>query len=56
VRSQRFVFGRDATWLPAKNVFKEVDETQPPLTPENQLRGWDLRLNWQQPRSQLAEK
>ncbi len=46
VKSQRYVFGRDANWAPAKNVFDYVDSTQSPLNSKHQLYGWDLRLNW----------
>ncbi|MDN3639346.1 hypothetical protein QWY82_11075 [Simiduia curdlanivorans] len=46
VRTQRFVFGRDASWLPAKNVLKNIDEAIAPLSAEHRVRGWDIRLQW----------
>ena len=46
VRHQSYVRGRDATWSPALNVLKTVDESEPPLSSENRLFGWDMRLDW----------
>ncbi|MFZ5842261.1 MAG: hypothetical protein ACOY3E_05100 [Pseudomonadota bacterium] len=46
VRHQNFVEGRDATWLPAENVYRQVDESTPPLTAEHRFFGWDLRIDW----------
>ncbi|MZR62518.1 hypothetical protein [Alcanivorax sp. DP30] len=46
VRHQSYIRGRDATWLPAENVFEEVDAGEPPLPREHQYYGWDIRLNW----------
>lgn len=46
VRHQNFVEGRDATWLPAENVYRQVDESTPPLTAEHRFFGWDLRVDW----------
>jgi len=48
VRHQSFIFGRDATWNPSVNVFEEIDQAVPPLLPEHQFYGWDLRLDWSQ--------
>ena len=47
VRHQSYIKGRDATWLPARNVFEEVDAGEPPLPREHQNFGWDIRLDWQ---------
>ncbi len=47
VRHQSYIRGRDATWLPAQNVFDEVSAGEPPLPREHQYYGWDVRLNWQ---------
>ena len=47
VRHQSYIYGRDATWLPAQNVFREVDESEPPLAREFRFYEWDLRLDWQ---------
>lgn len=46
VRHQNFVEGRDATWLPAQNVYQQIDENSPPLTTEHRFFGWDLRIDW----------
>ena len=46
VRHQSYIYGRDATWLPAKNVFEKIDQSQPPLAPEFRFYGWDIRLDW----------
>jgi hypothetical protein len=48
VRHQSFIFGRDATWRPAQNVYHEVDEDTPPLEAQYRYFGWDLRLDWSQ--------
>ncbi|WP_396587436.1 hypothetical protein [Bermanella sp. R86510] len=48
VRHQSFKDGRDATWLPANNVFESIDETVPPLKAEYRYFDWDIRLNWQE--------
>lgn len=45
VQEQSYLFGRDATWFPSKNVHKQVDETQQPL-PLTHHYQWDMRLNW----------
>ena len=47
VRHQSYIYGRDATWVPAQNVHREIDESEPPLAPEHRLFGWDMRLNWE---------
>ncbi len=46
VRHQSYIYGRDATWDPARNVFKEVDESEPPLPRKFRFYHWDLRLDW----------
>jgi hypothetical protein len=47
VRHQSYIFGRDASITPAHNVYREIDESVPPLATEHRLFGWDIRLNWQ---------
>lgn len=48
VEEQSFVYGRDATIVPAQNVFKEVDpEKAPPLDVGKRVDDWDIRLDWQ---------
>lgn len=46
VRSQSYIYGRDATWLPAQNVFRSIDESTPPLPVKHRHYGWDIRLDW----------
>lgn len=46
VRHQSFIYGRDASAKPAVNVYKEIDETIPPLLPEHRIDGWEIRLDW----------
>jgi hypothetical protein len=46
VRHQSFIFGRDATWTPARNVFATVDESAAPLGMDYRHYRWDLRLDW----------
>jgi hypothetical protein len=46
VRHQSFIDGRDATWLPARNVYRAIDERVAPLEPEHRHYHWDLRLRW----------
>ncbi|MFE8072357.1 hypothetical protein QQM79_14970 [Marinobacteraceae bacterium S3BR75-40.1] len=48
VEEQSFAYGRDATVVPAKNVYHHVDpEKAPPLEPEHRVTGYDIRLDWQ---------
>lgn len=56
VRHQSYIHGRDATWLPAQNVFKEVDESEPPLPAEFRFYQWDIRLDWQQDNASPAPR
>lgn len=46
VRHQSYVYGRDANTRPAENVYREIDESVPPLESDHQLYGWDIQLNW----------
>lgn len=47
VDEQSFVYGRDATVVPAKNVFRQVDpEKAPPLETANRMNHYDIRLDW----------
>lgn len=45
MKEQSYLYGRDATWAPSKNVHREVDETQQPLPAEHHYK-WDMRLDW----------
>ena len=46
VRHQSFIYGRDATWTPVENVYKEIDDDAAPLLAEYRYYGWELRLDW----------
>ena len=46
VKKQSFIYGRDATISPAKNVYTEVNPEKAPVLPENKIKNWDIRLNW----------
>jgi hypothetical protein len=46
VRHQSYIDGRDSNWIPAKNVFSEIDESVSPLAPEFRFYDWDIRLDW----------
>lgn len=47
VEEQSFAYGRDATVVPASNVYRDVDpEKAPPLAPEKRIEGHDIRLAW----------
>jgi hypothetical protein len=46
VRHQSFIYGRDATWIPANNVFQNIDESEPPLDQQYRFYNWDIRLDW----------
>lgn len=45
VKEQSFLYGRDTSVKPAKNVFQDVDRETPPLKPEFRFK-WDIRLDW----------
>jgi len=46
VRHQDYVFGRDATITPPKNVFHQVDPEVAPLKQSAMLKSWESRLAW----------
>tara|TARA_R110001606_G_scaffold1937_15_gene7851 strand:+ start:19274 stop:20899 length:1626 start_codon:yes stop_codon:yes gene_type:complete len=47
VEEQSFLYGRDATVKPARNVLRHIDpETITPLMPEKRIDGYDIRLDW----------
>lgn len=48
VRHQSYIYGRDSNWQAGQNIFKEVDDSTPPLMPENRFYQWDIRLDWSQ--------
>ncbi|MGD8862046.1 MAG: hypothetical protein PVI30_18690 [Myxococcales bacterium] len=46
VDDQDFVYGRDATVVPPKNVYDEIDNGQAPTLPPDRTYRWDIRLDW----------
>lgn len=47
VDEQSYVYGRDATIVPAENVYRDVDpEKAPPLELQKRVNDWDIRLDW----------
>ncbi|MBD2858163.1 hypothetical protein IB286_04015 [Spongiibacter sp. KMU-158] len=46
VRHQSFIYGRDATWTPALNVYTDIDQSIAPLGQKFRFYGWDIRLDW----------
>ena len=52
VEDQDFIFGRDATVTPPKNVYHRVDNDTAPTLPTSRTFKWNLRLDW----SSQAEK
>jgi hypothetical protein len=45
VADQTYLYGRDATVTPPKNVYMRIDETAPALRIQKQY-AWDIRLDW----------
>ncbi|MCI0572319.1 MAG: hypothetical protein L0Y66_16320 [Myxococcaceae bacterium] len=54
VRHQSFIDGRDASWVPARNVYRDIDESVAPLEGQHRRYGWDLRLDWRAPGTQTS--
>ncbi|MGH8533096.1 MAG: hypothetical protein ACREV1_10335 [Gammaproteobacteria bacterium] len=48
VEDQDFIFGRDATVQPPRNVYDEVDNETSPTLPQSAIYKWDIRLDWKQ--------
>lgn len=46
VREQSFIFGRDATVTPPKNVHAEIDSATAPTLPPDKRFTHDIRLDW----------
>ncbi len=46
VEDQDFIFGRDATARPPKNVYDKVDNEISPTLPKDKQYTWDIRLDW----------
>ncbi len=47
VNEQSYAYGRDATIVPAENVYRDVDpDKTPPLEAQHRVNDWDIRLAW----------
>ena len=46
VEDQDFIYGRDATVTPPKNVYDRVDPETAPTLPEDKFFPYDIRLDW----------
>ncbi|MBG11780.1 MAG: hypothetical protein CL553_01015 [Alcanivorax sp.] len=47
VEEQSYLYGRDATLKPAKNVYRHINPDKvTPLKPEKRIDGYDIRLDW----------
>lgn len=49
VDDQDFVYGRDATVSPPKNVYDKVDNDTAPTLPEDRFINWNIVLDWSAP-------
>ena len=49
VQEQSFVYGRDATVRPPKNVHALIDEATAPTLPPDKRHTHDIRLEWPKP-------
>ena len=57
VRHQSYNHGRDANISPVVNVYKEIDESNPPLEAEHRFDGWDIRLiDWTENKNTRIEE
>lgn len=46
VEDQDFIFGRDATVTPVRNVYDKIDPKTAPTLPDDKTYRWDIRLKW----------
>ena len=46
VEAQDYIYGRDATITPPKNVYESIDNETAPTLPKDKIYKWDIRLNW----------
>lgn len=49
VAAQDFLYGRDATVTPPRNVYDAIDVDTAPTLPQERFFEWDLRLKWPAP-------
>lgn len=54
VADQDFIYGRDATVMPPVNVYEHVDNETAPVLPAEFFREWDIRLQWDAAKNQVA--
>jgi hypothetical protein len=46
VEDQDYIYGRDATVEPPRNVYEFVDNEDAPVLPAERYVNWDIRLDW----------
>lgn len=46
VKEQDFIYGRDATVTPMKNVYRSINPDTAPVLPAEKQQQWDIRLQW----------
>ncbi len=46
VEQQDYIYGRDATVAPPKNVYDQVSNESSPTLPAEKIYAWDIRLDW----------
>lgn len=46
VDEQSYIYGRDARIVPAKNVYKKIDNKTAPTLPTENFYEWDILLQW----------
>jgi len=49
VAAQDYLYGRDATLVPPRNVHRHIDNETAQTLPLEYFRNWDIRLDWRQP-------
>lgn len=49
VEDQDFIYGRDATVMPPKNVYQKIDNEKSPTLPKDLVHVWNILLDWGQP-------
>lgn len=46
VEEQSYIFGRDATVVPTKNVYEKIENDATPTLPADRLFKWNIMLDW----------
>ncbi|MDQ8201871.1 hypothetical protein [Pelagicoccus sp. SDUM812003] len=47
VEDQDYIYGRDATVTPPRNVYSEIDNERTPTLPNDRIFPWNILLDWQ---------